>query len=139
MKSHRCPVTEDTENAPKGQSLVELALTLPVLVLILVGVLDLGRLYMGYVALTNAAREGARYAIDHPTDTTGIQNQAVAEINGTGLPHLTASNISVSSGGTDSGNPITVTVSYPFPLVTPFLFAGLQTVSINTSATMQIK
>jgi Flp pilus assembly protein TadG len=39
----------------------------PVLLLLLVGVVDLGRAFYAYIAVTNAAREGARYAVDHAT------------------------------------------------------------------------
>jgi len=49
----------------QGQSLIEFALTLPILVLILSGLLDLGRAYFTFIALEEAAAEGALYlAID---------------------------------------------------------------------------
>src|SRR5512140_1280975 len=51
----------------RGQSMVELALSLTAMLFIIVGVLDLGRMYMTYVALQNAAGEGALYAAIHPT------------------------------------------------------------------------
>jgi Flp pilus assembly protein TadG len=47
----------------RGQELVEFALVLPVLFLFIYGVVDLGRVFHAYIAITNAAREGARYAI----------------------------------------------------------------------------
>jgi hypothetical protein len=53
-----------------GQSLVEFALVLPIFILILVALFDLGRAVFAYNTLTNAAREGARLAIvnqDIPT------------------------------------------------------------------------
>lgn len=46
-----------------GQSLVEFALTLPLLLLMVVVFIDLGRIVYFYSALNNAVREGARYAI----------------------------------------------------------------------------
>jgi Flp pilus assembly protein TadG len=49
-----------------GQELLEYALTLPIFVLMVMGVLDLGRAVYYYSALHNATREGARYAIVHP-------------------------------------------------------------------------
>jgi Flp pilus assembly protein TadG len=45
-----------------GQSLFEFAVILPVLLIILAGLLDLGRLYYAYVAVTDVAGEGAGYA-----------------------------------------------------------------------------
>lgn len=49
----------------KGQSEVEFALILPLLVLILLGCLDLGRVFSVWLALHNATREGARYVAVH--------------------------------------------------------------------------
>ncbi len=57
----------------RGQSLVELALALPVLLLIVLVAIDFGRAFSGYVTLTNASRIGANYAASHATawDTPG--------------------------------------------------------------------
>jgi Flp pilus assembly protein TadG len=49
----------------RGQSMVEFALVLPILVLLLVGFFDLGRVVLGNDALAHAAREAARYAVVH--------------------------------------------------------------------------
>jgi len=46
-----------------GQSLVETALILPVLLLLLMGVWDFGRAIYAYISISNAARDGARVAI----------------------------------------------------------------------------
>ncbi len=62
----------------KGQSMVEFALILPVLILIVAGIVDFGWLFWGKMTLTSAAREGARvYAVLN--DTT----KATAAINAT--------------------------------------------------------
>src|SRR5438105_12464827 len=47
----------------RGQSMVELALILPTLILMTLGMVDYGRAYYFQVAITNAAREGARTGI----------------------------------------------------------------------------
>ena len=108
----------------RGQSLVELALTLPVLLLLLVGVLDLGRVYFAHMTLTNASREGARYATSNPNDTTGIYNHAIAESQGSGIV-LTPLSVSIGcASGCTSGNPVRVTVIYDFQLMTTYLFGG---------------
>jgi Flp pilus assembly protein TadG len=49
----------------RGQSMVEFALVLPILVLLLAGFFDFGRVVLGNDALAHAAREAARYAIVH--------------------------------------------------------------------------
>jgi Flp pilus assembly protein TadG len=47
----------------RGQELVEFALVIPVLVLFLFGVLDVARIFHALIAVSNAAREGARYGM----------------------------------------------------------------------------
>ena len=47
----------------RGQTLAEFALVLPVLIVMLMGIFDLGRAIFAYNAITNAAREGARLGI----------------------------------------------------------------------------
>ena len=46
----------------RGQNLIELALVAPLLILLLAGMADLGRAFFSYIQITNAAREGARAA-----------------------------------------------------------------------------
>ena len=52
-----------SQRGERGQAIVELALTLPLLMLILLGVFDFGLLFQQYEVVTNAAREGARLAV----------------------------------------------------------------------------
>jgi len=52
-------------NRSRGQALVEFALVAPVLFLLFLGVIEVGRLVLLFHQLNNAAREGARYAIVH--------------------------------------------------------------------------
>ena len=49
----------------KGQAMVEMALVLPILLLLVGGIVDFGWLFYNKLALNNAAREGARYASIH--------------------------------------------------------------------------
>jgi Flp pilus assembly protein TadG len=50
--------------------LVETALVLPILMLLLIGFFDLGRVVLAHDALSHAAREAARYAIVHGAEAT---------------------------------------------------------------------
>jgi Flp pilus assembly protein TadG len=58
MIAHRIPVREDV-----GQSLVELALILPILTLLVVGGAEVGRLAYADIEVSNAARAGVAYAM----------------------------------------------------------------------------
>ena len=80
-----------------GQSLLEVALLLPLLVLLLLGVIELGRYaYIG-ILVGNAARTGAAYgaqSLPQSVDTTGIQAAADNDFQNNGQ---SASNLTVSS------------------------------------------
>ena len=58
-----------------GQSMVEMALVLPILLLLVGGIMDFGWLFYNQLALTNAAREGARYAAIHYHTSTDWYQQ----------------------------------------------------------------
>lgn len=58
----------------RAQSLVELAILLPVLLIIFMLILDLGRGIYYYSVIHNAAREGARWGVIHPDDDDGIRD-----------------------------------------------------------------
>lgn len=70
----------------RGQSLLELALLLPLLTLIIVGTLDLARVFATTVRLTNAVKEGALYAAatdpQAPANLNAIRSYAYNEARG---------------------------------------------------------
>ena len=73
------PIDYCRGTAQRGQGLVELVLLLlPLLLTILFGTIDLGRAFYTYIALTNAAREAARYAAVN--DTTASITQVQREL-----------------------------------------------------------
>lgn len=61
-----------------GQSLVELALTLPILVLLLVGAAELGRIAYASIEIANAARAGVGYAAQNPVSMYDNSNITLA-------------------------------------------------------------
>ena len=125
----------DRRIAVRGQSLVEFALTLSLLMLILLGMLDLGRAYNAYVIITNAARNGAYFGSFHPTDSSGIKQRVVLEAQDSGVA-LTTSNVTIATTGV-SLTPIAVTVNYNFDLMTAFL-PGLEVLTLHSTAKMMI-
>jgi Flp pilus assembly protein TadG len=72
-----------------GNFVIEFALALPILFLLLVGLLDLGRFTLEKSAMLQGAREGAQYGILAPTDSTNINTTAQ---NASGRTDVTASN-----------------------------------------------
>jgi Flp pilus assembly protein TadG len=69
----------------RGQALVEFALVIPIFLLVLVAIFDLGRAVFAYNTLTNAAREGARTAIVNQYKPTIVarakQQTQIVELN----------------------------------------------------------
>ena len=61
LRRHRSPARRS-----RGQALVELALILPIFLLLIAGAIDLGRLFYAYVAIVNASKEGALYGASNP-------------------------------------------------------------------------
>ena len=115
----------------QGQDLVELALLLPLLLIIMVIVLDMGRAFNTYMVLTNAAREGARLATRDPHNVTAIHGAALYETRNAGLSD---GDVTISVIPASSGNPVRVTVQYGFPL-----FSGLLSFSqIPMSAAVEM-
>ena len=68
----------------RGQALVEFALIIPVFILLVMGIFDLGRAVYGYNTVNNAAREAARVAIVDQTQAH-IEDEAVKQAVGLGL------------------------------------------------------
>jgi Flp pilus assembly protein TadG len=68
----------------RGAAAVEMAIVLPLLLLTLGGIVDLGRAFFIQVVLTNAAREGVRAATVMTTGTpdAAIKTRAIAAANG---------------------------------------------------------
>jgi Flp pilus assembly protein TadG len=76
------------QHSDAGGALVELALVLPVLVLVFVGTIDFGRVFYASQALTNAARAGAQYGAHTPArsgDITGMRTVAEAASSSPGI------------------------------------------------------
>jgi len=105
----------------KGQSLLEFALIVPILLIILAGVLDLGRLYYAYVAVTDAAAEGASYAAIHPQANERAEVLQRAQEASGALVQIDPTMVQVDCPAVAAGAPITVTVSYSFTVATPLL------------------
>jgi len=71
------PLFSRRRSEPRGQGLVELILVVPVLIIIVVGALDLGRVFFSVITVTNVAREGVRYLVLHPDDRLVITENPV--------------------------------------------------------------
>jgi len=69
----------------RGQAVIELALTLPLLLLVVLGIFDFGFMFQKYEVVTNAAREGARVGVLPDYTTTDAVNRALNYLDSGGL------------------------------------------------------
>ena len=126
----------------RGQSLIELSLTLVFVLLLLAGLVDLSRAFFTLMALREAAQEGAVFGALHPSDLEGIEKRVrTTSQQPVNLLDLSDENVVISiatneaCASLDSYNSITVTVNYNnFTLITPFLGAilGAQNIPLST-------
>jgi hypothetical protein len=73
------------ETDVRGQALAELAIILPVLLLLVFGMIDFGRGFRTHQVVTNAAREGARVAILWEATDQGVSDVILSRLQGAGL------------------------------------------------------
>ena len=113
-----------------GAELIEFALTLPLLLLIVLGIIESGFVFQEYEVLTNAAREGARIAVLSTYAATQVarEDNATARINQyldaggldsalaiatVGVPVTAA----LAAPATGCVSTVTVIVTYPHPVL----------------------
>jgi Flp pilus assembly protein TadG len=103
-----------------GSELIELAIVLPILLLVVAAIIDFGFLFQRYEAVTNAAREGARVAVLPNYTAADVQARVNSYLAASGmssaptLPSVVYSTDTLPSGSTISV--VTVTVDYPAQL-----------------------
>jgi Flp pilus assembly protein TadG len=106
----------DITHDQRGQSLVEFALVVPILLLLFLGILQFGVAFNHYLTLTDAVRVGARKAAVSrlESDQCGPVQQAVRDNRG-GLDPAEL-DIPCPSSSWTPGGPVTVTATYPLKI-----------------------
>ncbi len=136
----------------QGQSLVELAISLPLIILILLGTFDFGMALFSYSIMRDAAQEGALYASWAPGNKAEIENRArnillrgedevfSSPIN---LRDTDAVKVEINVKGREcqgvtkgTANYIEVRVSYDYPFLMPFIgtIVGSDTIRMTATA-----
>jgi Flp pilus assembly protein TadG len=149
-------VTRRSRRPSCGQALVEFALVIPIFLVLLFAMIDIGRVIWANDALSNAVREGARYAIVHGgSETTvdpvgpGLSKQPVVDVvrrfafaTGNGLTvgvcyGTGCSGDADTAGGNGRGTPVTVTAHSTVPIFTGSLL-GFTSFGVSASSTMVV-
>jgi len=143
-----------TAHGKRGQSLVEVAIALPVLVLLLLGTLEFGMALFSYAILRDAAQEGAFYGSFNPGNVEEIENRVrnISPRTEDGAVFSSPVNLrdkdnvtvivqplgDACQGAKDGvANSMQVSVTYRYPMLLPFVgkVFGLKTIPLTGSAT----
>jgi len=151
------PLKRKTHSRQRGSAVVELAIVMPVLLLILLGTAEFGRALFQYNTLTKAVRDGARYLSQNslngttgvvditPTVDTETKNLVVYGVKGGAalplLPGLTTSDVAIIDAG---ANNVTVTANYDFaslfgPTLPTFGLSGPISLTFTMQATVTMR
>lgn len=119
----------------KGQDLLEYALALPIVLILLMSILDLGRVVYVYSALHNSVRDGARYGIISPGDAAGIE--AVVRAKAVGLDPAELDVLVVQP----EPETIRVRATYQFTVVSPLAVGliGSNQWQVGSQSTMRVE
>ena len=112
------------KHGERGANLAEFALVAPLLIFLVFGIVDLGRAFYGYVVITNAVREGARYGSRFTDDREAeIQAIVLTEIDRSGasgvLTSSSCTDPTVNKASDSTGYEIRFRVSCDINLLTP--------------------
>ncbi len=122
VESRRSPIdgaaTRAQISSERGAALLETAVTLPIVLMICVGIFEFGRAYQTWQVLTNAAREGARVAAvggttDHDVEAAVRSYMAAERLGNAGVAPIAVNRKVVLGSNTGSE----VTIQYPFTFI----------------------
>jgi len=122
----------------KGQSLVEFAILLPVLLLLLMGILEFGLMLNSYLTINNSAREGARLGI------VAGSNIEIKQLINNISPNLDSKylviNVTPPEGNRKSGDTLKVEVIYNYHVIIPIISNILgNVVELKAQTSMRIE
>lgn len=134
----------------RGQAIVEFAFVISFLVILVVSILEMSLFLYTYATLTDATKEGVRYAIVHGSsgtgsvDDTGCGTTMSSGVSSTVLTYTALSLHAVPAGdvsvdcpnGNAPGSLVTVGVSYPFQ---PLFLTNWASVTVSATAVGRIQ
>jgi Flp pilus assembly protein TadG len=140
MKSH----LKSHLRSERGSALVEAAMTIPLLLLLMVGIFEVGRLYQTWQVVTNAAREGARVAILPNTTAATVTSIVQSYMTNGALSNASTATVSVNqaasyvvNGANVAASLVTVDYPYNFMVLQPVARLVVPTTTNGQSFTMR--
>lgn len=126
------------DRSEKGQALIEFTIILPILLLLLFGIMEFGRIYSTGLIMNHVAREGVRIG------STGASDSQIIEVIKNSSPTLDSTQLAISIMPEQllriRGEELTVSVSYPVRVLAPFIsvITG-ETVTVSGYSVMRIE
>lgn len=113
----------------RGAELIELALILPLLLLLLGGIVDFAFMFQAFEVLNNAAREGARVAVLPGYSAQDARNRVAEYVTAAGLPataNTSVQQVTLTAGSgssitTAAGFQVTVVYQHQFTMLGPLM------------------
>jgi Flp pilus assembly protein TadG len=135
----------------RGAELIELALVLPILLLVFAGIVDFALMFQRYLTVSNAAREGARIAVlpgyteaDVQSRVTQYVQQGIGDSTASPVAELLA--VSIDPPGDTPAFPaaqVTVTMTHTYLFLGPVsgFFGGgsFSSITLFARSTMRIE
>lgn len=125
----------------RGTAILETALTLPLLLLVSVGIFEFGRAYQTWQVLTNAAREGARLAVINGSTDSDVVTRVRSYMTAGQLPNAATATVTVNRNvaltGADTGSQITINYPFQFMVLNPVVRLVSPSATTGAPITMQ--
>lgn len=122
----------------KGQSMVEFALVLPIIIILLVGIFEFGQIFNAFLQINHASREGARVGALRGTDGE-IETVVRASASTLDQAQL-AVIVTPAIGSRTRGNSVTVEIEYDYQVVVGLIGDVISdNVNLTTQTTMRVE
>ncbi|PEQ95935.1 pilus assembly protein TadE [Bacillus sp. AFS006103] len=125
---------EDNMKSEKGQSLVETALMVPILLFFLFGIVDFGRLLYTILTLDHAGREAARLASVHSSNAV-IEARANYYITGLKLINISPP----AEANRKTGTEVEIQLKYDFNFITPLADSIVSPMELSNTTVMRVE
>ncbi|MEX2355877.1 MAG: TadE family protein [Thermaerobacterales bacterium] len=120
LRPHKRPMSVRLPWRERGQATVELALLLPILLMLVLAIVEFGFLFSAYQAVQHGAREGARIGIVNPGDDQLIEDRVSAVTTQLNQGWVTVT-VTPAVADRRAGDPLTVQVRYIYHSIVPLI------------------
>jgi Flp pilus assembly protein TadG len=125
----------------EGAELLETAITIPLILVICVGIFEFGRAYQTWQVLTNAAREGARAAVVGGITDADVTARVRNYMQGGALPGYATATVTITHNvpltGPDMGTQVQIAYPFSFMMLNPIVRLVAPSSTTGAPITMQ--